>query len=234
MPLLPLAGVPFADAVEAILAEAFVRNVRWALRACPALADTDDGSAPAAAVSAANPLSSGGDDSVSPREAFRLRQVLAANAVSLRLLAFHCTAAVIVAADCGAGASPEAQGARLEATKGLPSAAAVLQLQRCTRGLKGGPQDWGAFFRGVGLPEPRKPFLAAWLRTSVKRSAALGYHHHGAALRAAAEAEWRATEDRRFKSERSAAAAEAALEAAAEGKVQARGGRGKKVADGNG
>jgi hypothetical protein len=229
LPLLPLAEVPFAGAVEAVLAEAFVRNARWALKACPALADTDDGPPPSSSEDAA-----GGQQGVSSREAFRLRSVLAANAVSLRLLGFHCAAAGVVAADCGGG-GPLSQAARLEATRGKPSAQAVACLQRRTRGLKSGlVGDWGAFFAGVGLPTPRPRFLAAWLRQSVVRSASLGYHHHGAALRAAKEAADRAAWERWEKAERLVASAEEAKEEAAAGKVRKRGGGGgAKAAEGD-
>jgi hypothetical protein len=222
LPLLPLAGVPWHEAVEAVVGEAFVRNARWAIKTCPDLADTNDGfvsaaSAASSATTAAAAASGGGGGgggggngrgSLSSRETHRLRQTLRANAVSLRLLAFHCVAADLVAADCSRGssgggssgggpsslntndkeaswkASLKSQVARLETTRGKPSARAVSALQRRTRGLKAGPSEWSDFFAGVGLqPAPRPAFLAAWLRRSVHASAALGYHNQRGALR---------------------------------------------------
>lgn len=117
----------------------------------------------------------------------RPAETFEANAVSLRLLSFHCTAADLVLSD--AGPTPTAQAKRLETTLGAPSAAAVLQLQAATAALKH-LDSWGGFFnRGVKLgPAPPRAFLARWLRRALELSDARGYHNQRRALLAARDA----------------------------------------------
>jgi hypothetical protein len=195
LPLLPLAGVPWSDAVEPVVDEAFVRNARWAVQKHPELAEIErDESEPRAAVGKAMGEAVG--EAVSAATKNRLEKTFGANLVSLRLLSFHCVAADLVLTDAGGGAVAQAKS--LEATLGAPSSAAVARLQAAAASLKR-LGSWRSFFEdGVRLrPPPTPRYLGRWLRRTLDLSNDRGYHSQCRALRALRDSRRAEQEQRR-------------------------------------
>jgi len=159
LPLVPLSGISWSEAVVAVLEEAFTRNARWALKAHPDLATMRQ------------ELYQAG----SPACSQRLRKTFSASLVSLKLLCFHCMAARLILEDCGtddAKCQQELLGERF----GRPCTHTVDSMLGKVKRIRQ-LASWEQFFAGVSLPCPSPAYLSRWLRRSVLISQQQGYHN---------------------------------------------------------
>jgi len=149
-------SVPWGEFVRAYLEESFDRNVLWACKAYPGLANTDN-------VTGAVDME-------------RIDNTFKACKVSLRLSMFHSFFVNHVAKPVGMSLSSAADIA--DQFYGRPSRklkeAFNNAVQRILR-----VQDWPSFFQAVSLKTPSKSYLTGWLVQSVKASARKGYHTKG-------------------------------------------------------
>jgi hypothetical protein len=174
LPLLPLCdSLEWSDVVIPIVTEAFTRNARWAIKSCPPLADVSSDTSSFI-------VGSSSDDGLTDKERYRLTNTLEANAVSLRLIAFHCVAADILISDVGSKNVTD-QISSLNLSLGKPSSRAIDQLKFRTRNLKT-LTSWDYFFDGVKLPRPSSTYLVQWLRRSIELSSTKRYHNQYRAL----------------------------------------------------
>jgi ubiquitin-protein ligase len=176
LPLLPLCNLSWNQVVIPIIKEAFIRNARWAIKECPALADISSLSSDHMNLVM---MKGGGGSMISDQDRYRLSNTLKANKVSLRLIAFHCVAADLVVEDVGSCFIDQINN--LESCLGKPSSIAIQNLQLRTRNLKS-LSSWESFWNGVKLQPPSDSYLVSWLKKSIELSSNKRYHNQKQAL----------------------------------------------------
>jgi ubiquitin-protein ligase len=170
-----LLGKPWVEIVQPFLDEAFVRNARWVINKFPEMGDLQqDRLGP------------------NPASARRSRASFEANAVSLKLFAFHCTCTQLLQSLCPknmSGRPPPVSDIKnaLDLHFGTPTPSIVSNLQLACKQIKG-MGDWATFFKSVQLNAPSSFRLCQWLRNSISASQKKGYHSWGYTLRKLKEA----------------------------------------------